>query len=41
MIKGKSSDQKDMMKEGGLEHKEGRKTNRKSRSMHAEKLDHS
>lgn len=30
-------EQKDMMKEGVLEHKEGRKKNRKSRLVHAEK----
>jgi len=31
MAKGKSSDQKDMMKKGNLEHEEGRKNNRKNK----------
>lgn len=41
MAKGKSSNQKDMMKKRILEHKEGRKNKRKSRNIPAEKLDHS
>lgn len=39
-LTGRSSNRKVMMTEGILKHQERRKNNRKSRSMHAKKLNH-